>query len=418
MGKNMGKRKTKIYAVDWGHKEDREEWHNGEHLETAPELKKGDIVLIENIPDYKSKELHGKGVKILMCHTMSTKEHREELGYPRLHHYKNKGHRVDAMVIYDLYQKKPGLFYPWRPNLLRMLYSDFSQIQKARIASFNRAWVKEAKEATSTTIEFLKKAEKELEKAMDKAGKGNIVYEYLRGIQGIGPRTGCGVIGAFDATKFDYSSKLRKYTGLAVIDGKIQRLRKGETTGYDTQKKALLIKRIADSFIKLSGTPHPSAYFLDYEWEKNRQQKKPAEAIPIHKKELIIGDLLAEDVGGFKECQRIYAHQYPKLLKQLNGQKTVLIKLSDGHIHNRAIRRMIQLFISDYWVVSRQLQGFSTNQPYPIKILGHSDYRKPRYIPEILKPFEPERDWGWVFNEGLRNWSDALPIVKEKCGKL
>ena len=162
----MKKGKPKVNAVDWGYKEEREEWHDGKHLKVAPELKKGDVVLIENIPEYKAEKLHAKGVKILMCHTMSSKEHREELGYPRLHHYENEGHRVDALVIYDLYQKKPELFYPWRPNIMRIFYSNFIQIQKARIASSSRAWVKEAKEATSATIEFLIKAEKEMEKQL------------------------------------------------------------------------------------------------------------------------------------------------------------------------------------------------------------------------------------------------------------
>lgn len=82
------KKENEIYGVDWGHKDENQEWYSGyeEFFPAPPKLKKGDIILIENPPTYKAKEWYEKGIKLLTCHTMSSKEHRAEMGFPRLHH--------------------------------------------------------------------------------------------------------------------------------------------------------------------------------------------------------------------------------------------------------------------------------------------------------------------------------------------
>jgi hypothetical protein len=411
--------KSRIFSVDWAHENERQQWYDGTDFIGEPKLKKGDIVLTENIPSYKAVELLEKGVKILTCHTMSSKEHRDFLGQPRLKYYNNDGHKIDAFVIYDLYATKPHLFNDYKINIMKMLYSNFIQIQKTRTASQLRAWSKKAKDMTNSTIEFLVNAENESEKTMDKYGKGEIVYDYVRNIRQVGPRTGCGLVALADATRFEHASQLRRYAGLSVIDGEVQKLRVGQSNGFDTELKALLLKRIADGFIKSSGTKYPSAYYLDYEYEKNRLKKIPPKSVDIDDEKHIVGDLLAEKIGKFKKGERIYKHQYAKLKEAcvIKGVDSVLIQLADGHIHARAIRKMMQLFLEDYWVISRQLQGFSTIPPYITTVGKHNGYRKPRYIPKILEPFDPLRDVGWVFETKKRPWSQASEYIKDKCGK-
>lgn len=422
--KKLEKKEPRRLAVDWGHEKKKEKWYDidlKKHLDNPPKLKKGMLILVENIPLYKAKKMLELGVKILTCHTMAIKEHREAMGYPRLKHYDNPGHSIDAMVIGDLYLKKPWLFFEFQFNDIKLSYRNFNQIQKARVSATLRAWALEAKENGNRTIDFLNDAEKECEKMMDKCGKGDGVYEYLRGITQIGPRTGGGLYSEADATKFETASKLRRYAGLSVIDGHIQRFVSGESSGYNPELKALLVKRIGDGIIKSSGTNHPSAYFIDYTAEKTRLQKMEPKEINIEDKGQIIGDLLwFDDVQGFEKGDRIYKHLYPKLKKALaeNGsKKTVLIKLSDGHIHNRAIRKAVQLLLEDYWVISRQLQGFNTVPPYATTVAGHVNYRRPRYIPKILEPFDPMRETGWIFAEGHRPWSSACEYIRDKCGK-
>jgi len=416
--------KGRVIGGDWAHDDEKEVFYDGLNWYTKEDdldFKDGDILVVENIPVYKAVKLMEKGVEIFTCHTMSSKEHRTLLGYPRLHHYNNEGHAVDALVVYDLYQKKPQLFHKYKINYMKMLYANFTEIQKTRISSGQRAWSKEAKEMTNATTEFLEQAEKETERLMDKYGKGDITYDYLQNIPYIGPRTGCGLLALADATRFEHESQLRRYVGLSVINGEIQRFRKGESNGYKAQAKALLLKRIGDNFIKSSGRENISAYFMDYMMEKEKQQKRPPQLISIDDEKNIVGDLLAEKIDGLvlEVGKRIYKKHYDTLKKicKKQNKSAVLIRLSDGRINHRAIRKMMQMLLEDYWVISRQLQGFSTIPPYVTTILGHNGYRKPHYIPAILEPFNPLRDTGWIFTEGKRPWKDASSYIRDKCGQ-
>lgn len=427
--KQSEKKKAKakrVVAVSWTHKEKDRVFFDGDKiLSKEPTFKKGNTVLTTNMPTYQAKKYMDKGVNILCAHVMAVKDHRLKMGIVKSTHYKNPGRMMDAQVIYHLYQVHPKLFIPWTAIEMNLFFRNFIQAQKVREAAQLRAWALKGKDVSTAFIESLKVAEKEAVKAMEKLGKGDIIYEYLTNIRQVGPRTGGGLRGLVDATKFPTASKLRRYAGLSVIDNKIQRPRSGETGGYDRELKALLLKRIGDSIIKSSGAeegkiPNPSEYFIDYTVVKEDLMNKKPKDIPIENKDEIIGDLLAEDVGGFLEGQHVYKEKvYPKILKELikKKRKTVKIRLSKGHIHNRAIRKMMQFFLEDLWVISRQLDGFSTVQPYALTIEGHIHYRIPRYIPEILKPFDPVRGWGWIFKTGKRPWSEASEYVKHKCGK-
>ena len=421
------KAKTKrIFAVSWTHKKKDRVFFDGDKIIPEPTFKKGDLLLSGNLPTYQAKKYMDKEVKILSAFVMSIQDHRLEMGIVKSKHYKNVSHLMDAQVIYHLYQVHPELFYPWRAVEMNLFYRNFIQAQKVREAAQLRAWALKGKDISTAFIESLKVAEKEAVKAIEKIGKGDIVYEYLTNIRQVGPRTGGGVRGLIDGTKFPTASKLRKYSGLAVIDGKIQKPQIGKVGGYDREIKSLLLKRIGDSIIKSSGARkgvvNPSAYFTDYIVAKEdlvKENKKPIDIL-IEDEESVVGDLLAENIAGFLEGQKIYKKiVYPKILKELikKKRKTVKIRLSDGHIHNRAVRKMMQLFLEDFWVISRQLEGFSTVQPYALTIEGHIHYRIPRYIPEILKPFDPIREWGWIFKTGRRPWSEASEYVKHKCGK-
>ena len=420
-----------IFALDWAYKAKKQEFFDGNSIIHDPKLKKGNLLLVGNLPDFKLRKYLEEGIKVKTCHTMAIKDQRDKMGLIKPTHYKSKGHMIDCQVIYYLYQEKPKLFYDAKPNEYKIFFRNFMQIQRTRVAMGLRAWAKEGKEATNATVEKMKEAEKEAVKAMDKFARDDIVYQYLRSIKGIGPRTGGGIRALVDATKFPTPSKLRKYCGLAGSkDGKIQKLRAGESGGFPPELKALLTKRVGDGIIKTSGkrkgqaVAYPSEYFIDYAIEKERLHKRRLGderffAVKRDAKEYVIGDLLEEDVGEFKSGLLVHKNTYPRILAQLkkDGKDTVLMELSDGHIHSRAIRKMVVLLMEDVWVVSRQLEGFSSIPPYATTVGGHADYRKPRYIPKILEPFEPTRDWGWIFKTGRRPWKDACEYIKSKCGE-
>ena len=51
--------------------------------------------------------------------------------------------------------------------------------------------------------------------------------------------------------------------------------------------------------------------------------------------------------------------------------------ISEGHIHNRALRKMIKLFQACLFLVWREVEGLPPTKPYAIDVLGHDSLIKP-----------------------------------------
>lgn len=81
-----------------------------------------------------------------------------------------------------------------------------------------------------------------------------------------------------------------------------------------------------------------------------------------------------------------------------------------AHIHRMAQRKMVKDFLSDLWVVWRELEGLPVTMPYAIGVLGHSDYRQP--APPTAKQIKEElmkvQDTGGEIKE-------EKPLIKKKA---
>jgi len=51
--------------------------------------------------------------------------------------------------------------------------------------------------------------------------------------------------------------------------------------------------------------------------------------------------------------------------------------ISEGHIHNMAMKWTVKLFQTCLWLVWREAEGLPLTKPYPISILGHSSFIDP-----------------------------------------
>lgn len=51
--------------------------------------------------------------------------------------------------------------------------------------------------------------------------------------------------------------------------------------------------------------------------------------------------------------------------------------MSEGHIHNRALRKMIKLFQACLFLIWREAEGLPPTKPYAIDVLGHDSLIKP-----------------------------------------
>lgn len=51
--------------------------------------------------------------------------------------------------------------------------------------------------------------------------------------------------------------------------------------------------------------------------------------------------------------------------------------ITEGHVHNQAMRKMIKLFLACLWLVWREAKGLPVTKPYPIDRLGHNSFIDP-----------------------------------------
>ena len=139
-----------------------------------------------------------------------------------------------------------------------------------------------------------------------------------------------------DITRFPQPGKLMKYCGLAVVDGKADRLKRGEEANYKPELKALLLGVLGDNLIK-----QKSKYRQVYdERRKHTLKNRPKWGIhPTTKK------------PGYK-----------------------------AHYHKDASRVMVKRFISELWEAAYIVNKIKPpSKPYVVAIEGHD--MEPRIVP-------------------------------------
>lgn len=141
-----------------------------------------------------------------------------------------------------------------------------------------------------------------------------------------------------DIAKFANVSKLWRFAGMAVIDGKAERNKPGEKSHFNRTLKSLCWL-IGEQFIRHQVTPY---IFIYYE-EKDRLREKFPEKIKV-----------VDDKTGKSRW-----------------------KYNDGHLHNMAKRKMMKIFLQHLWLKWRVAENLPISNPYVQDILGHSDIIPP-----------------------------------------
>jgi hypothetical protein len=164
---------------------------------------------------------------------------------------------------------------------------------------------------------------------------------------GIGPVIAAGLSAHIDLSKAEHISSLWKFAGLAPgFDRRV----KGEKLCYNGRLKTLCWK-LGESFVKVSGkegATYGQLYvrFKIEEIERNATGRYAKEAA----KEL---------------SSKRFAKDTVTRKRLMEGM------LSDAHLHARAKRRAVKIFLSHYWLEGRRARGLSVSEPYAIAILGH-----------------------------------------------
>lgn len=186
-------------------------------------------------------------------------------------------------------------------------------------------------------IPLISKLEKEYRKNMGKLVLMEPIYvKFLDKIRGIDKVLSAKLIKGFDdCSSFDTVSKLWAFCGQDVVNGKAPRRRKGETIRYNPKLKSLTWV-VSDCLMKANKGYYRQIY--DAEKEKQLNQKYAI---------------------GFLE------EKYGKPYKETD------VKLSLGHAHNRALRKMRKIFLDHFWHASRELAGLEAKKNYVEGVLKH-----------------------------------------------
>jgi hypothetical protein len=163
---------------------------------------------------------------------------------------------------------------------------------------------------------------------------------------GIGPILAAALAAHIDPARADSPSAVWKFAGLAPG---FDRKTKGTKLPYNSRLKVVCWK-MGQSFIKVSGRE-------DATYGKLYRQFKSEE---VSRNETgRYAEAAAKELGS------------KKFKDGITKARLEAGKLSDGHLDARARRRVVKIFLANYWVVARESRGLPVRDPYAMTILGH-----------------------------------------------
>ena len=185
-------------------------------------------------------------------------------------------------------------------------------------------------------------------------------YDWFSRVKGIGKENIGKVIGPVRvAPEIDEEGKERpyadtisalwKFAGFSVEDGKAPKRRAGEKLTYNSRLRSMCW-RLGGSLLRARGK------FYDY----YLSQKEQYEQRYLNSGVKIVPAASLPKKDG-KKCEG-------------DGY------ISEGHVHNQALRKTIKLFLACLWLEWRQGLGLPISKPYAIDHLGHSSYITPEQM--------------------------------------
>lgn len=244
----------------------------------------------------------------------------------------------------------------------------YQDIQGLRVALGNKTWSAENADgrAVPAIYETMIAQLKEMEAGLVKEAKQYLKEHpawmgFGKDVKGLGPTLGAQLIGYIeDIGRFDTVSKLWKYCGLACVDGKADRMRKGQKASYNPKIKSLLYN-IGCSFIK---TKSPYRRIYDDKKQYYRQVKQDPQIMAVTGDNAGIINNIRQDK---KEWPRYLATAIKEAKKQ-GKQKP----WTDNHVHMAALRKMEKIFLAHLWEQWRIAEGLPTRREYVFDCLGHT----------------------------------------------
>lgn len=243
------------------------------------------------------------------------------------------------------------------PGEVRYVVQSYYTLQGYRIAAVAQTKELSKREEPHELIEWLFKnfdlLEKEIVKTMDVFSDSRLVGRWAKSIYGIGPVLSAGLISHIDISIANTVGKIWRFAGLDPT----VKWEKKEKRPWNADLKVLTWK-IGESFVKVSN------YEDDY-YGKVYQKRK--------------------EIEEEKNSNGAFSDQASRILSEKNFRRDTTAKqcytagiLPPGHIHARAKRYAVKLFLSHWHHVAYfEKFGEEPPKPYSIGIQGHADFIPP-----------------------------------------
>jgi hypothetical protein len=234
----------------------------------------------------------------------------------------------------------------------RYLVDAYYMMQENRKAASNQVRsLGEAAEPNSVLVwlaDNQSTLEKQVQRALDKYTDSQPLSIWAKSICGIGPVISAGLLAHIDIEKCGNAHNIWSFAGLDPA----RTWEKGQKRPWNANLKTLCWK-IGESFVKVSGN---DADFYG-KWYLKRKD------IEAHNNE-----------RGFFTDQAAARLERFNIAKSTEAYKHYSAgKLPPAHIHARAKRWAVKLFLSHYYEVGRVSLGLPVMRPYAFNVLKHDD---------------------------------------------
>ena len=218
---------------------------------------------------------------------------------------------------------------------VRYFVDVYYQRQKARIRAYNQ--LRAATEAGEETLVLeyeatqMRVEEDTVKAMMDAYTKGKPLGEWLRSICGIGPIIAAGLMAHIDITKAATAGAIQRFAGL---DPTLE-WGKGQKRPYNANLKTLCVYKLGESFVKVQNNEKDVYGKLFAEHKAMEQEKNERGELAETAKEKLEKFKIGKDTDAYKWYSQ--------------G------KLPPAHIHARARRYAVKIFLSHFFEVAYEI---------------------------------------------------------------